>query len=123
MSGISKTTINQPLAARLRPENIVEYIGQSHLLGLGKPLRQVVDKKAIHSMIFWGPPGSGKTTLARLLATNADAVVEQLSAVLAGVKEIREVVAKAAQRTHALYFLLMKFIGLIKRNKMPFYLL
>ncbi len=99
MSGISKTTINQPLAARLRPENIAEYIGQSHLLGPGKPLRQVVDKQAIHSMIFWGPPGSGKTTLARLLATNADAVVEQLSAVLAGVKEIREVVAKAAQRT------------------------
>ncbi|MBX9585723.1 MAG: replication-associated recombination protein A [Gammaproteobacteria bacterium] len=99
ISTISKTNINQPLAARLRPENIAEYVGQSHLLGSGKPLRQVVDKKAIHSMIFWGPPGSGKTTLARLLAINADALVEQLSAVLAGVKEIREVVAKAALHT------------------------
>ncbi len=95
----SQSTLNQPLAARLRPENIADYVGQSHLLGPSKPLRQVVDKKAIHSMIFWGPPGSGKTTLARLLASNADAVVEQLSAVLAGVKEIREVVAKAAHRT------------------------
>lgn len=90
---------NQPLAARLRPEHIGEYVGQSHLLGPSKPLRHAVDKKALHSMIFWGPPGSGKTTLARLLAANADAVVEQLSAVLAGVKEIREVVAKAAHRT------------------------
>lgn len=99
ISRISKTNISQPLAARLRPEYIAEYVGQSHLLGPGKPLRQVVDKKAIHSMIFWGPPGSGKTTLARLLAINADALVEQLSAVLAGVKEIREVVAKAALHT------------------------
>jgi putative ATPase len=90
--------MNQPLASRMRPRTIAEYIGQSHLLGPGRALQQVVDKNAIHSMIFWGPPGSGKTTLALLLAANADAVVEQLSAVLAGVKEIREVVAKAAQR-------------------------
>lgn len=77
---------------------MAEYIGQSHLTGPGKALQQVVAKNAIHSMIFWGPPGSGKTTLALLLAANADAEVEQLSAVLAGVKEIREVVAKAKQR-------------------------
>lgn len=102
---MSKTThhgalVNsQPLAARMRPRSIVEYIGQSHLLGPGKALQQVVAKQGIHSMIFWGPPGSGKTTLALLLASNANAVVEQLSAVLAGVKEIREVVAKAALRS------------------------
>jgi putative ATPase len=95
----SNSILNQPLAARLRPRTISEYIGQSHLLGPGKALQQVVAKNAIHSMIFWGPPGSGKTTLALLLAANADAVVEQLSAVLAGVKEIREVVGKAALRS------------------------
>ncbi len=91
--------MNQPLAARMRPQTIDEYIGQPHLLGIGKALQQAVSKKVLHSMIFWGPPGSGKTTLALLLAQNADAVVEQLSAVLAGVKEIREVVAKALERT------------------------
>lgn len=90
--------MNQPLAARMRPQNISEYIGQPHLLGAGKALHQVVNKKVLHSMIFWGPPGSGKTTLALLLAKHVDAVVEQLSAVLAGVKEIREVMAKAAER-------------------------
>lgn len=90
--------MNQPLAARMRPQTISEYIGQPHLLGVGKALQQVVVKKVLHSMIFWGPPGSGKTTLALLLAGNADAYVEQLSAVLAGVKEIREVVAKASER-------------------------
>jgi len=75
-----------------------EYIGQSHLTGPGKALQRVAAKNTVHSMIFWGPPGSGKTTLALLLAANAHAVVEQLSAVLAGVKEIRDVVAKAKQR-------------------------
>jgi putative ATPase len=91
--------MNQPLAARMRPQTIAEYIGQPHLLGTGKALQQVVAKKTLHSMIFWGPPGSGKTTLALLLSGHTDAVVEQLSAVLAGVKEIREVVAKASKRT------------------------
>lgn len=90
--------MNQPLAARMRPQNISEYIGQPHLLSPGKALYQVVSKNVLHSMIFWGPPGSGKTTLALLLAKHVDAVVEQLSAVLAGVKEIREVMAKAMER-------------------------
>lgn len=90
--------MSQPLAARMRPRLIAEYVGQSHLLGPGRALQVAVAKNALHSMIFWGPPGSGKTTLALLLASNAQATVEQLSAVLAGVKEIREVVARAQQR-------------------------
>lgn len=88
----------QPLAARCRPRHIDEYVGQSHLLSAGKPLRLACENHTVHSMIFWGPPGCGKTTLARLLANHADASMEQISAVLAGVKEIREVVARAQQR-------------------------
>lgn len=84
-----------PLAARLRPQNLDEYIGQQHLLGAGKPLRDVIDKGQIHSMIFWGPPGVGKTSLAKLLAHLIDAHFETLSAVMAGVKDIRQAVANA----------------------------
>ena len=79
----------QPLAARCRPRHIDEYVGQSHLLSPGKPLKLACEKRSVHSMIFWGPPGCGKTTLAQLLANNADAHMEQISAVLAGVKDIR----------------------------------
>ncbi len=84
-----------PLAARLRPQTLTDYIGQHHLLGAGKPLRDVIDKGQIHSMIFWGPPGVGKTSLAKLLAHVIDAHFESLSAVMAGVKEIRQVVSTA----------------------------
>ncbi len=84
-----------PLAARLRPQNLDEYIGQQHLLGEGKPLRDVIDKGQIHSMIFWGPPGVGKTSLAKLLAHLIDAHFETLSAVMAGVKDIRQAVSNA----------------------------
>ena len=87
----------EPLAARMRPQNIEEFVGQKHLLGKGKPLQQVIERKLVHSMILWGPPGSGKTTLAQLLAENANAYVERLSAVMAGVKDIRDVVQKAKQ--------------------------
>lgn len=85
----------QPLAARMRPRNIKEFIGQEHLLGPGKPLRRAIENKVLHSMILWGPPGSGKTTLAKLLAASANAHVETISAVLAGIKDIREVVKRA----------------------------
>ena len=84
-----------PLAERLRPKHIDEVIGQAHLLGEGKPLRVAFTSKKPHSMIFWGPPGVGKTTLARLMADAFNAEFIALSAVLAGVKDIREAVAQA----------------------------
>jgi len=84
-----------PLAEMLRPDRIEDVIGQRHLLGTDKPLRVAFDSGKPHSMIFWGPPGVGKTTLARLMAKAFDAEFIQLSAVLAGVKDIRDAVARA----------------------------
>jgi putative ATPase len=84
-----------PLAERLRPQHIDEVIGQSHLLGEGRPLRLAFQSGRLHSMILWGPPGVGKTTLARLMATAFDAEFMPLSAVLSGVKDIREAIAEA----------------------------
>ena len=85
----------QPLAARMRPQQLTEYVGQQHLLAPGRPLYQAVKQGILHSMILWGPPGCGKTTLARLLAQTTQAHVEVISAVLAGVKDIRQVIDKA----------------------------
>ncbi len=84
-----------PLAERLRPKTIDEVIGQSHLLGEGRPLRLAFQSRKLHSMILWGPPGVGKTTLARLMASAFDAEFMPLSAVLSGVKDIREAIAEA----------------------------
>ena len=84
-----------PLADRLRPKHIDEVIGQSHLLGPGRPLRLAFESGKLHSMILWGPPGVGKTTLARLMASAFDAEFVPLSAVLSGVKEIRDAIAQA----------------------------
>ena len=84
-----------PLAERLRPQSLNEVIGQAHLLGIGRPLRNAFETGKPHSMILWGPPGSGKTTLARLMANAFDAEFIALSAVLAGVKDIREAIDRA----------------------------
>jgi putative ATPase len=88
----------KPLADRMRPRCLDEYIGQRHLIAPGKPLYEAIKAGRLHSMIFWGPPGTGKTTLARLVAHHADAEFSPISAVLSGVKEIREQVAEAKRR-------------------------
>ncbi len=98
----------QPLAERLRPALLDDFVGQLHLLAPGKPLRQAVERGALHSMILWGPPGSGKTTLARIAAASAEAQFLGFSAVFAGVKDIRAAVvtaqvARAAGRASVLF--------------------
>lgn len=87
-----------PLAARLRPTTFAEFVGQEHIIGKNSPLRLALEKGNLHSMLFWGPPGSGKTTLAQVIANTSDAFFHSMSAVMAGVKEIREAVSQAALR-------------------------
>ncbi len=90
----------RPLADRLRPQRLEDFAGQTHLLAAGKPLRQAIESNVLHSMIFWGPPGTGKTTLARLIARRTGAQFIGLSAVFSGVKDIRAAV-EAAQKVRA----------------------
>ena len=85
----------RPLADRMRPRNLDEFVGQAHLLAPGKPLRQALEGGRLRSMVLWGPPGTGKTTLARLIAGRAAAQFLALSAVMAGVKDIRAAVEQA----------------------------
>jgi len=87
--------LTKPLADRMRPRSLEEYVGQQHVLKPGKPLYEAIASGKLHSMIFWGPPGTGKTTLARLIAHHSDAEFMPISAVLAGVKEIRAAVSEA----------------------------
>lgn len=88
----------QPLAAKLRPLTLDDYQGQEHILGKGMPLRVAVEQGHCHSVIFWGPPGTGKTTLAEIIANHANAEIERISAVTSGIKEIRQAIDNAKQR-------------------------
>ena len=94
-----------PLAERIRPHTLDEMIGQEHLVGKGSILRTAIEQGRIPSMIFWGPPGTGKTTLANIIATHLKVPFFQLSAISAGVKEVREVIAEAKEKTGAVLFI------------------
>ncbi|WP_417689079.1 replication-associated recombination protein A [Pseudidiomarina sp.] len=87
----------RPLAARMRPLTLDDYVGQEQLLGPGKPLRDAIERGQLHSMILWGPPGTGKTTLAEIIAQSGAAAIERVSAVTSGVKEIRAAITKAKE--------------------------
>ncbi|OGQ52066.1 MAG: AAA family ATPase [Deltaproteobacteria bacterium RIFCSPLOWO2_02_FULL_57_26] len=100
-SPIKKQLLIRPLAERMRPQNLAEFVGQKHLLGPGRLLREMIDGSKFHSFILWGPPGSGKTTLARLLAAAAGAHCVQFSAVSSGVKELKRIIEEA-ERLHRL---------------------
>ncbi|MCQ2431835.1 MAG: replication-associated recombination protein A [Clostridia bacterium] len=89
----------RPLAARLRPQTLDEYVGQTHLLGKGRVLRRLIEGDCVSSMIFWGPPGVGKTTLARIIANTTQSAFIDFSAVTSGIKEIREVMQEAENNT------------------------
>src|ERR1051325_5475393 len=87
-----------PLAERMRPRTFDEFVGQQDLLAPGKPLREAIERDLLQSIILWGPPGTGKTTLARIIAETTKARFVSFSAVLAGIKEIKEVMAAAQLR-------------------------
>src|SRR5213079_1579266 len=93
--GENQADTTRPLADRMRPRTLDEYVGQEHLIGPGKPLRTQVDRDDTGSLIFWGPPGTGKTTLAKIIANMTKAEFIEFSAVLSGIKEIKQVMAEA----------------------------
>lgn len=95
--GLFSSEIKEPLAARLRPESLEDYVGQGHLVDEGKVLRRMIESDQVSSMIFWGPPGVGKTTLAQIIAKQTKAQFLNFSAVTSGIKEIKEVMARAEQ--------------------------
>ena len=88
---------DQPLAERMRPKTLDDYLGQGHLVGMGKVLRRSIESGNVPSMILWGPPGVGKTTLARIIAEQSERPFHQISAINSGVKEVREVLAQVSR--------------------------
>src|SRR3989442_3199716 len=100
-TGQARAPESAPLADRMRPETLDELVGQDELIGPGRPLRESIERDQVRSMILWGPPGSGKTTLARLVARLTRAQFIQFSAVLSGIKEIKEVMRAAEQYRRA----------------------
>src|SRR3989344_8879383 len=86
-----------PLAARMRPTNLDEFVGQNEVLGKGTALRRAIERGTVGSLILWGPPGVGKTTLAHIIAKNMNAALERVSAVTAGVKDLREIIERAKE--------------------------
>ncbi|ESC86777.1 recombination factor protein RarA [Salmonella enterica subsp. enterica serovar Newport str. WA_14881] len=108
----------------MRPENLAQYIGQQHLLAAGKPLPRAIEAGHLHSMILWGPPGTGKTTLAEVIARYASADVERISAVTSGVKGFAKLLsapARIVMPDAVPSCLSMKCIALTKANRTPFY--
>ena len=97
IEGMDPTAAGQPLASRMRPRDLSEFVGQEHLVGEGKLLRQMIERDQIPSMILWGPPGVGKTTLANVVANATKAEFVTYSAVTSGIKEIKEIMARAEQ--------------------------
>ena len=114
------TTANEPLAERLRPRTLEEFAGQKHLIGKGKVLSNLIANDQVTSMIFWGPPGVGKTTLAKIIANTTQSRFITFSAVASGIKEIRQVMqSRAGDSESEPLFLSTRFIALTRRSRMP----
>lgn len=116
-----------PLAERMRPQHLEEYIGQQHLVGEGAILRKMIESGSITSFILWGPPGVGKTTLARIIASKMNRGFYALSAVNSSVKDIREIIEKSKKKRNflihlVLFFLLTRFIVLVNHNRIRYWL-